>query len=64
MSVTGGYRAVVVEHAERVWSFTGLSMFGGAGLHVDVWFFALMAEDPLHFKLNDSGRKPPAQPQA
>jgi DNA transformation protein len=32
-------------------------MFGGAGLYLDGLFFALVADDVLYFKVDDSNRK-------
>ncbi len=35
---------------------TARSMFGGVGLYTDGLFFALIAEDRLYFKVNDTTR--------
>ena len=56
MAVSTGYRSFVIEQLERVSSITSKSMFGGVGLYAEEYFFALMAEDRLYFKVDDSNR--------
>ena len=56
MPVTPGYIAFVVEQLERVASITTKSMFGGVGLYAEEYFFALIANDRLYFKVDDSNR--------
>jgi DNA transformation protein and related proteins len=46
----------VVEQLERVAPVTAKSMFGGVGLYAQGRFFALIAEDRLYFKVDDSTR--------
>ena len=56
MPVTPGYKAFVIEQLEKVASITSKSMFGGVGLYADGLFFALIANDRLYFKVDDSNR--------
>lgn len=56
MAVTPGYRAFVVEQLERVASITPKPMFGELGLYADDFFFAVVADDRLYFKVDDSNR--------
>ena len=35
---------------------TAKNMFGGVGLYADEFYFALMADDRLYFKVDDSNR--------
>jgi len=56
MAISKSYRAFVVEQMERVTPVTAKSMFGGVGLYAQGLFFALIAENRLYFKVNDSTR--------
>lgn len=57
MSVSPTYRSFVLEQLGRVLPrVTGRSMFGGVGIYAGEVFFALIAEDMLYFKVNDSTR--------
>lgn len=56
MAVSPGYRNFVVEQLEHISSITSKSMFGGVGLYADGFFFALIADDQLYFKVDDSNR--------
>jgi DNA transformation protein and related proteins len=56
MAFSKGYRDFVVEQLGRVAPVTARSMFGGVGLYAQGLFFALIAEDRLYFKVNDSTR--------
>ena len=56
MAISKSYRDFVVEQLERVAPVTAKSMFGGVGLYAQGLFFALIAEDRLYFKVNDSTR--------
>ena len=56
MSVTPSYRSFVIEQLERISSITAKNMFGGVGLYAEGYFFALIAEDRLYFKVDDSNR--------
>jgi DNA transformation protein and related proteins len=46
----------VLEQLGRVTPVTAKSMFGGVGLYADGLFFALIAEDRLYFKVDDTNR--------
>jgi DNA transformation protein and related proteins len=56
MPVSGGYRSFVLDQLERVCPVTAKSMFGGVGLYAQDAFFALIAEDRLYFKVDDTTR--------
>jgi DNA transformation protein len=56
MAVSKSYRDFVLEQLGRVTPMTGKSMFGGVGLYADGLFFALIAEDRLYFKVDDTTR--------
>ncbi len=56
MTVTPGYRRFVIEQLEQVCPITAKSMFGGVGLYADGYFFALIGDDRLYFKVDDSNR--------
>lgn len=56
MAVTPGYQRFVIEQLEPVAVITAKAMFGGVGLYADGTFFALMADDRLYFKVDDTNR--------
>ena len=56
MPVSESYRAFVLEQLGRVAPVTAKAMFGGVGIYADGLFFALMAEDRLYFKVDDTTR--------
>lgn len=56
MAVSESYREFVLEQLGRVTPVTGKSMFGGVGIYAQGLFFALIAEDRLYFKVNDTTR--------
>jgi DNA transformation protein and related proteins len=56
MGVSESYREYVLEQLGRVAPVTGKSMFGGVGIYARGLFFALMAEDRLYFKVDDTTR--------
>jgi DNA transformation protein len=56
MPVSPEYREFVVEQLERVAAVRTKSMFGGVGLYGDGLFFALLDDDRLYFKVDDSNR--------
>ena len=56
MAVSESYREFVLEQLGRVTPVIGKSMFGGAGIYAQGLFFALIAEDRLYFKVNDTTR--------
>ncbi len=56
MPVNAEYRDYVLEQLSRLGGVTGKPMFGGAGIYLDGVFFALIANDVLYFKVDDSNR--------
>jgi DNA transformation protein and related proteins len=57
MSVSPSYRTFVLEQLGRCGvRVRGRSMFGGVGLYADELFFALLADDTLYFKVDDTNR--------
>ena len=56
MAFSKGYRDFVVEQLERIAPVTAKSMFGGVGLYAQGLCFALIAEDRLYFKVDDTTR--------
>jgi|SRR6516164_9745724 DNA transformation protein len=56
MSVSQGFLDLVQEQLERVAPVTTKRMFGGVGIYAEGLFFALIAEDRLYFKVDDSTR--------
>ena len=56
MPVTTEYRAETLSVLNLVAPVTGRSMFGGVGLYCEGLFFALMDDDRLFFKVDDSNR--------
>jgi DNA transformation protein len=56
MAVSESYRVFVLEQLGRVAPVTAKHMFGGVGLYAQGLFFALIAEDRLYFKVDDSTR--------
>jgi DNA transformation protein len=57
MAVSESYREFVLEQLGRVTPVTGKSMFGGVGIYTQGLFFALIAEDSLYFKVDDTTRQ-------
>ena len=56
MAVSKDYLAYVVEHLEHVTRVTTRRMFGGVGIYADALFFALIDDDTLYFKVDDTNR--------
>jgi DNA transformation protein and related proteins len=57
MSVSPSYRAFIVDQLSRVVrQIRHRSMFGGVGIYAGDHFFALLADDTLYFKVDDSNR--------
>ena len=56
MATSDSYRTFVLEQLERVMPVTAKAMFGGVGIYAERLFFALIAEDRLYFKVDDSTR--------
>jgi DNA transformation protein and related proteins len=56
MAVSQTYREFVLEQLSRVTPVTGKSMFGGVGIYAQGLFFALIADDRLYFKVDNTTR--------
>jgi DNA transformation protein len=56
MSVSQTYLDAVLDQIGQVAPATSKRMFGGAGLYSDGLFFAVLDNDRLYFKVDDSNR--------
>lgn len=56
MPVSPAYREFVLEQLARVVPVTSRSMFGGVGIYSEGLFFAVMDDDLLYFKTDDTNR--------
>lgn len=56
MAFSKGYRDFVIEQLGRIAPVQSKNMFGGVGLYAEGLFFALIAEDRLYFKVDDTTR--------
>jgi DNA transformation protein len=56
MPVSPEYRDYVLEQLACLGSVWGQPMFGGVGIYYEDTFFALIANDTLYFKVDDSNR--------
>jgi DNA transformation protein len=56
MPVTPEYREWVLEQLRGAGTVTGRAMFSGYSLYLDGAIFALIADDVLYFKVDDSNR--------
>jgi DNA transformation protein len=57
MSVSSTFRTFVLEQLTRaIPNVRARSMFGGVGIYAGSFFFALIADDVLYFKVDDSNR--------
>lgn len=56
MPVSEGYKTFVIEQLSHCANISSRRMFGGVGLYADEFFFALIANDRLYFKVDDSNR--------
>ncbi|HEX7336091.1 MAG TPA: TfoX/Sxy family protein [Gemmatimonadales bacterium] len=57
MTVSASFRAFVLEQlAREVQGIRGRNMFGGVGIYSGELFFALIADDSLYFKVDESNR--------
>lgn len=56
MGFSPEYRAEVEEKLSAVVAIRTKAMFGGVGIYADDLFFALIAEEKLYFKVDDSNR--------
>jgi DNA transformation protein and related proteins len=56
MSVSPNYRTYIVEQLAALPALSTRRMFGGIGIYSDACFFALIDDDVLFFKVDDSNR--------
>jgi DNA transformation protein and related proteins len=56
MSVSEGYRTYIIEQLTTLPALSTRRMFGGLGLYSGDWFFALIDDDVLYFKVDDANR--------
>jgi DNA transformation protein len=56
VAVSESYRQYVLDQLGRVEPVTARAMFGGVGLYARGVFFALIGNDRLYFKVDDSNR--------
>ena len=57
MPVSASFRTFIVDHLSRVVpQLRARGMFGGVGIYAGQLFFALIADDTLYFKVDDSNR--------
>lgn len=56
MPVTDEYCEFVLEQLDGLGNLRSRRMFGGVGLYCDNLFFALIADDTLYLKVDDSNR--------
>jgi DNA transformation protein len=56
MSVGAGFLQYVLEQLERLGGVTPRRMFGAVGLYRDGVFFAVIDDDTLYFKVDDTTR--------
>jgi DNA transformation protein len=56
MAVSADYREYALEQLGRVTPVTSRRMFGGVGVYAGALFFALMDDDALYLKVDDSNR--------
>jgi DNA transformation protein len=56
MAVGDDFRDFVLEQLAAAGQVTSRSMFGGIGLYLDGLFFALIDDDTLYFKVDESTR--------
>jgi DNA transformation protein len=57
MSVSPSFKTFALEQLGRgIRGVRGKSMFGGVGIYAGELFFALIADDTLYFKVDDSNR--------
>ena len=56
MAVSSDYLDYVLDQLSGLGGVTSRRMFGGAGLYCDEFFFALIDNDTLYLRVNDSNR--------
>ena len=57
MAVSDAFREFVLEQLAPAGRVTARRMFGGVGLYLDGLFFALIDDDTLYFKADESTRE-------
>lgn len=57
MAVSGEFLSFVEDQLERVGNIISKKMFGGAGIYCEGVFFALIADDILYFKVDESNKQ-------
>ena len=57
MSGSDGYRTYIIEQLTTLPALSTRRMFGGLGLYSGDWFFALIDDDVLFFKVDDANRE-------
>jgi DNA transformation protein len=57
MSVSDHYRTYIIEQLGTLPGLSTRRMFGGLGLYSGEWFFALIDDDVLYFKVDDANRE-------
>lgn len=57
MAVSSGFTQYVIDQLAALGGVTARRMFGGAGLYLDDIFFALISDETLYFKVDDSNRE-------
>ena len=56
MTVSPSYRTYVLEQLQVIGPVVAKAMFGGVGLYREGFFFGLMDDDSLYFKVDESNR--------
>jgi DNA transformation protein and related proteins len=57
MSVSPSFRSFVLDQLKRTTpGIRARNMFGGVGIYAEEFFFALLADDTLYFKVDDGTR--------
>ena len=56
MPISEEYLTYVIDQLEYLGPIQSRRMFGGAGLYFEGLFFAIVADDVLYFKVDDSNR--------
>jgi DNA transformation protein len=56
MTLSADFLAYVLEQLAGLGGVSSRRMFGGAGLYCDEFFFALIADDVLYLRVDDSNR--------
>jgi len=54
MPISEEYLEYVLDQLEELGSVSARKMFGGAGIYLDGLFFALIADDVLYFKVDET----------